>query len=73
MAGMARPTFQGSGALVHENIFMNTNSCEHFIAAVYEQIASWDLREFSSRWLIGVSGGCDSMALMYALARLGEI
>ncbi|MFC1783789.1 tRNA lysidine(34) synthetase TilS [Planctomycetota bacterium] len=51
---------------------MNEKSTEHFIAAVYEQIASWDICELSSRWLIGISGGCDSMALLHAMVKLGE-
>ncbi|KPK76044.1 MAG: hypothetical protein AMJ79_08545 [Phycisphaerae bacterium SM23_30] len=52
---------------------MNDKSSEYIVASVQEQIESCDLPETVNRWLIAVSGGCDSMALMYALTALREV
>ncbi|MCP4712622.1 MAG: tRNA lysidine(34) synthetase TilS [Planctomycetes bacterium] len=52
---------------------MQSKEQKEFYKAIDDQIASCDLPPGCNRWLLGVSGGCDSMGLMHGLAGLREL
>ena len=52
---------------------MQSKVQKEFYQAIDNQIVSCDLPQDCCRWLLGVSGGCDSMGLMYGLVGLREL
>ena len=51
---------------------MSGKAEDNFLAALREQIASEQMLDAGDRVLLAVSGGCDSMAMLYGLVQLGQ-
>ena len=49
---------------------MTERVTDRFLERIREQIDGWDMLPNSSRWLLAVSGGADSIAMMHAMVML---